>query len=110
MFFCCRDAVSGLTVDLPCLLVGLTVLLSFSFLLIKSLLSNALHIQGIVAGVPFFDEVFHQLDCTYVALVLSSQRIVFIKQLVMGIWSHLQFLLVLSGIKLKEPRSHLWLM
>jgi nicotinate-nucleotide pyrophosphorylase len=22
--------------------------------------------QGVVAGVPFFDEVFKQLDCTYV--------------------------------------------
>jgi nicotinate-nucleotide pyrophosphorylase len=34
------------------------------FILIRLSLANIS--QGVVAGVPFFDEVFKQLDCTYV--------------------------------------------
>ncbi len=28
-------------------------------------------LQGVIAGVPFFDEVFRQLDCTYVVEFIS---------------------------------------
>lgn len=40
----------------------------------RSCRQHADHAQGIVAGVPFFDEVFSQLGCTYVNHLLHYLR------------------------------------